>query len=208
MTNGIKRSTIEKLLKINETPEASILEKFAKEEFGDQFQELVEHNILTHFKILKSIEVFDEGSEYTAEIQRRDGKNMYSSSADGKVAVNDEDINLYKINFEWLLRSIMDALDIADRHEPKDILEDNIWALGQHRIEKQNTNIIVVRNIKNTIVFDDLINHLNKHHGVRNKALVIALGKNITNYRLLPSQNELIRIDDAIKWDKGSVPPI
>jgi hypothetical protein len=204
MTSSVKRSTIKKLLQISETQDASIIEKIAKEEFGDQFQELVENNILTHFKILKSIEVFDGESTFFAEIQRRDGKNMYFSAADGWVAVNDEEINLYKISFDWLLRGIMDALDIADRHTPKNILEDKIWALGQHRIEKQNTNIIVARKIKNEITFDGLVNHLNNYHNVRNVALVIALDQNIPDHLSLPNQNELIRIDEAIKWDKDN----
>ena len=203
MSSGIKRSTIEKLLTISENKDASIIEKIANEQFGDQFHELVDKGILTHFKILKSIEVFDGDREFFAEIQRRDGKNMYFSPADGWVAVNDKDINLYKINFEWLLRRIMSALDVAERHESKEICEDRIWALGQHRIEKKHTNIIVVRNIKNAIVFDGLVNHLKKHHRVRNTALVIALDRNLPDHLSLPSQNELIRIDEAIKWDKN-----
>ncbi len=202
MSNGVKRSTIERLLKISETPEASIIEKFAIEEFGDQFRELVDNKILTHFKILKAIEVFDGENEFVAEIQRRDGKNMYFSTADGWVAVSDEDINLYKISFEWLLRKIMDALDIADRHVPKEVLEEKIWALSQHRVERQNINIIVVRNIRNEIVFDALKNYLNNHHKARNPALVIALDQSIPDHLSLPDQNELARIDEAIKWDK------
>ena len=41
MVRSAKQSTIEKLLKIGETPEATIIQKIAHEEFGDQFQELV-----------------------------------------------------------------------------------------------------------------------------------------------------------------------
>ncbi|RLA47308.1 MAG: hypothetical protein DRR42_17680 [Gammaproteobacteria bacterium] len=202
MRNGVKRSTIEKLLKVSETSEASIIERLANEEFGDQFHELVDNNILIHFKILKSIDVFDGENEFVADIQRRDGENMYFSPADGWVAVSDEDINLYKVSFDWLLRKIMDALDIADRHVPKEILEDKIWVLSQHRIEKQNINIIVVRNIKNAIVFDALTNYLNNHHNVRNPALVIALDQQLPAHLQLPDQNNLVRIGEAIKWDK------
>ena len=204
MVRSAKQSTIEKLLKIGETPEATIIQKIAHEEFGDQFQELVDNNILTRFEILKSVEVFDGEREFVTEIQRKDGKNMYFSPADGWVVVSDEDINLYKINFEWLLRVIMNALNIADRHKPKEILEEKIWALGQHRIEKQLINIIVARIINNDTVFEELKNYLNNHHTVRNTALVIALDKNIPVHMLLPNQNELIRIDEAIKWDKDN----
>ncbi|GAB1259160.1 hypothetical protein NBRC116494_36620 [Aurantivibrio plasticivorans] len=201
MSNGVQRTTIEKLLKISETQDATIIEKLAREEFGDLFQELVESGILTHFKLLKSVEVFDGDCEFFADIQRKDGKNMYFSAADGWVAVNDEDINLYQVNFEWLLRRVMDALDIADRHTPKVILEGNIWALGQHRIEKHKTNILTARNIMNETVLDDLKNYLSAHHSVRNPALIIVLDQFISGHVSLPLQNELIRIDEAIKWD-------
>ncbi|ALP54917.1 hypothetical protein Tel_16810 (plasmid) [Candidatus Tenderia electrophaga] len=202
MSNGVQRTTIEKLLKISETQDAAIIEKLAKEEFGDLFQELVESGILTHFKILKSVEVFDGDCEFFADIQRRDGKNMYFSAADGWVAVNDEDINLYQVNFEWLLRRVMDALDIADRHTPKVILEGKIWALGQHRIEKQNTNILVVRDMKSGVVLDALKNYLKIHHKSSNPALVIALDQNLPDHLELPNQNQLGRLNEAIKWDK------
>lgn len=204
MSKDVKRSTMEKLLKIGDISEASIIEKYAIEEFSDQFQELVDHNILVHSEILKSIEVFDGESEFVAEIQRKDDKNMYFSPADGWVTVSNKDINLYKINFEWLLREIMAALDIADRHKPKDILEEKIWALGQHRIEKQLINIIVARNIINDTVFEELKNYLNNHHNARNPALVLVLDQNIPNHLSLPNQNELVRIDEAIKWDKDN----
>lgn len=201
MDEFVKLSTIEKLLEICALPEASILEKLAKHRFGDQFLELVDNNILTHFKFLKSIEVSDGDNEYFADIQRMDGKNMYFSPADGWVAVSDDEINLYKINFGWLLRQIMDVLDIANRYEPNEIMEEKIWALSQHRIEKQRINIVVVRDVKNNNVFEALINYLNNNHGARNPALVIVLDECVPDYLSLPHQNELIRIREAIKWD-------
>lgn len=204
MSNTTKRSTIEKLLKIADNSEASIIEKFAKEEFGCQFQELVAKNIFAYFKNLKSVEVFDGEREFIADVQRRDGKNMYFSPSDGWVAVSDEDINIYKINFEWIIRKIMGALDIADRHSPKEILEEKIWALGQHRIEKQHINIIVVSKIRDENVFDTLKNYLEGHHKARNPALVIALDQCVPGHLILPNQNELLRIGDAIKWDKDN----
>ncbi len=204
MSTPPKKSVVEQLLSIAATPDASIKRKIAREKFGDDYKLLLIENVLNHFKNLKDIEVADSDRAYTAEIERRDGKNMYFSPSDGWVAVLDEDIALYQINFEWLLRVIMNALNIAGRHKPKEILKEKIWALGQHRIERQLINIIVARNIGNDTVFEELKNYLNNHHTVRNTALVIALDKNIPVHMLLPNQNELIRIDEAIKWDKDN----
>ena len=204
MNMGVKKSIFEKVLNIGASPEASIIERIAKEDFGNDFQRVLENDILLHFKNLKDIEVFDGEYEYIVEIQRRDGKNMYFSSADGWVTVMDEEISLYKINFDWLIRQIMNALGIAGRHEPKKILEDGIWALGQHRIEKKNVHIILARNIGQDSVLDSLIQYLNNFHKARDPALVISLDRHIPSHLLLPNQNVLVRIEEAIVFDKSN----
>jgi hypothetical protein len=202
MSKSTKRSVIEKLLKVCETFEASIIEKYARTDFGDFFQELTADNALVNFKTLKVVSVPDGDDEFVAEIERRDGKNGYFSSADGWVAVPDEDLTLYKVNFDWLLQAIMTALAIADRHKPKVVLEEHIWALGQHRIETRNTHIIVARGLRNSTVIQELKTHLDKHHQAKNPGLVITLDPLIPEHLSLPNQNKLVKLTDAIKWDK------
>lgn len=198
----VEKSITEKLLELCSSSEPSIKKSFAKEIFGENCQALIDENILLHFKNLKDVEVCDGDHEYVSEIQRRDGKNMYFSPADGWVAVNEDEIALYKVNLNWFVRQIMIALDIDERHTPKNIFEENIWALGQHRIDKQNINLIVARNLKSSLVLGALVNYLNDFHKARNPALVIALDKSIPSHLVLPGQNKLIKIDEAIKWDK------
>lgn len=202
MSKTIKRHLIEKLLKVCETSEASIIEKYARSSFGDLFQQLTEDNALINFKTLKSVCVPDGDDEFVAEIERRDGKNGYFSPADGWVAVPDEDLTVYKLNFDWLLKIIMGALDIADRHKPKVLFEEYIWALGQHRIETRNTHIIVARGLRSGSVFQDLKTYLDKHHQAKNPALVITLDPLVPEHLSLPNQNKLVKLADAIKWDK------
>lgn len=200
----VKKSVFEKLLSITDSTEPYVKKSIARELFCDDFQDLLVYGILIHFKNLKDIEVVGGDHEYIAEIERRDGENVYFSPEDGWVPVNEEDIALYKINYDWLVKQIMNALDIADRHTPKEILKEYIWALGKHRIEKQSIDVVVVRNIRNGTVMDVLIDHLNTHHKSRNPALVIALDQQIPNHLILPNQNELVRIDEAIVWDKSN----
>lgn len=202
MNKATKRSVIDKLLKVCETSEASIIEKYARTDFGDFFHELTADSALVNFKTLKVVSVPDGHDEFVAEIERRDGKNGYFSSADGWVAVPDEDLTLYKVNFDWLMQAIMAALDIADRYKPKAVLEEYIWALGQHRIETRNTHIIVVRGLRNSTVFQELKAHLEKHHQAKTPALVITLDPLISEHLSLPNQNKLVKLTDAIKWDK------
>ncbi len=202
MNKKTKRHLMEKLIKVCETSEASIIEKYARSSFGDIFQQLTEDKALINFKTLKSVSVPDGDDEFVAEIERRDGKNGYFSPADGWVAVPDEDLTVYKLNFDWLLKIIMGALDIADRHKPKVILEEYIWALGQHRIETRNTHIVVARGLRSGTVFQDLKTHLDKHHQSKTPALVITLDRLVPEHLSLPNQNKLVKLADAIKWDK------
>ena len=154
MTASLRKPIVEKLLKISSDPEASILKRFARDIFRDEFDGLCGCGALDHFKNLKDIEVVDGDSEFTAEIVRRDGKYMYFSPSDGWVGVLDDDIVLYKINFGWLIRQVMNALEIPDWREAKEILKDKIWDLGRHRIERQNIPIAITRNTIDPVVFD------------------------------------------------------
>ena len=198
MSVRINKSIIEILLDIGASSEASIKKKIARQKFADDFQNVLDTNVLVHFKNLKDIEIVDGEHDLSAEIQRRDGKNMYFSPSDGWVAVMDEDIALYKINFDWLLRQIMNALDIADRHDPKVILEDSIWVLGQHWVERQNVHIVIARNIRQNPVLDSLSQYLNKYHKARDPALVLSLDRHIPDHLHLPGQNKLVRLEEAM----------
>lgn len=198
MTASLRKPIVEKLLKISSDPEASILKKFARDIFRDEFDGLCGCGALDHFNNLKDIEVVDGDSEFTAEIVRRDGKYMYFSPSDGWVGVLDDDITLYKINFGWLIRQVMNALDIPDRCEAKVILEDQIWVLGRHRIEKQNMPIVITRNIIDPGVFDALKDYLNNHHKSRDPALVLALDRHLPAHLSLPGQNVLVRFEEAM----------
>lgn len=189
------------LLEIAENAEASLVLSVARKIFGINFDMLHKAGVLKYHGNLSSIEVFDSGEQLSLDIQRRDGKNMYFSTADGWVAVADEDISLYQLNLGWIVSTIMSALDIDSRHV-KEIHPNYIWAFGEHRIEKQKINIIVVRNIKKDFVLDILSDYLGSHHPAKSPALVIALDLNVPKHLRLPNQNELIGISDAMRWDK------
>ena len=198
MTASLRKPIVEELLKISSDPEASILKRIARDIFRDEFDGLCGCGALVHFKNLMDIAVVDGDSEFTAEIVRRDGKYMYFSPSDGWVGVLDDDIALYKINFGWLIRQVMNALEIPDRCEAKEILEDKIWVLGRHRIEKQNIPIAITRNIIDPGVFDALKDYLNNHHKSRDPALVLALDRHLPTHLSLPGQNVLVRFEEAM----------
>ena len=198
MTASLRKPIVEKLLKISSDPEASILKRFARDIFRDEFDGLCGCGALDHFKNLKDIEVVDGDSEFTAEIVRRDGKYMYFSPSDGWVGVLDDDIALYKINFGWLIRQVMNALEIPDWCEVKEILEDKIWVLGRHRIERQIILIAITRNTVDPAVFDELKEYIDNYHRSRDPALVLALDRHLPAYLNLPGQSVLVRLEEVM----------
>lgn len=198
---SINSGLFKNLLEIAENSEASIVLSVARNIFCINLDLLLKGGVLNYHGNLSSIEVFDGGEQLRLDVQRRDGKNMYFSTADGWVAVADEDISLYQLNLGWIISTIMLALDIDNRHV-KEIHPNYIWAFGEHRVEKQKISIIVVRNIKKDFVLDILNSYLDSHHPAKSPALVIALDLNVPKHLRLPNQNELISISDAMRWDK------
>jgi len=202
MSTPIKKTLMEELLELASTSDASILKERAKEIFGDQFDDFVNSKILIPIQSLKSIIIFEGGTDITVDIQRMNGKDVYFSSADGFVEVSDDKFACFQINLIWLVRRVMDALGMPDRHSPKAIFEERIWAFGQHRIGKKILDIIAVRTIQKDSVQDALINYLNSNHKAQNPALVLSLDRRTPSHLKLPNQNTLIRIDEVIKWDR------
>ncbi len=198
MTARLGKPIVEELLKICSDPEASILKRLAREIFREEFDGLCGCDALIHFKNLMDIEVVDGDSEFTVEIVRRDGKYMYFSPSDGWVSVMKEDMALYKINFGWFIRQVMNALEIPDWCEAKEILKDKIWVLGRHRIEKQYIPIVITRNTIDPVVFDALKHYLNNNHNLRDPALVLALDRHLPAHFSLPGQNVLVRCEEAM----------
>jgi hypothetical protein len=201
MSKSIDRLIFEKLIKIAENPDASILLSVAQQIFEHELPQMIQNNVLKYSGVLGNVQVFDKGDLDYFEVQRNDGKNMYFSPSDGWVAISDEDIALYKVDLDWIVREVMFALEINDRHL-KEIHRDYIWALGECRVERQKIPIVIVRNIKKDFILDALLSYLNKSHLAKNPALVIALDLNIPSHLSLPSQNELMSINDVMKWDK------
>ena len=194
----VRKSVFEKLLAIAETPDPDVLEKYAREDFGDEFDKLVESKALIYSGELKDIRVFDGNDEYTAEIVRRGGKNMYRSSSGSWVEAENNEIALYRINFDWLVRKVLDAFGVSNNFRPRALLEENIWVCGQQWIEQKKKPIILVRNINNQLAFEHLIRHLQDNHAGRDPALILTLNKNVPLYFHIPGHNVLLKIEDAM----------
>lgn len=194
----IRKSVFEKILTIAEMPDPNILEKYAREDFGNEFDKLIEAKALIYSGELKDIRIFNGDDEYTTEIVRRGGKNMYRSSSGSWAEAENNEIALYRINFEWLIRQVLDAFGVSNNFNPVVLLEENIWLCGQQWIEQKKKPIILVRNVNNQLAFEQLTRHLQDNHAGRDPALILTLNKKIPLYFHIPGHNVLKKIEDAM----------
>lgn len=194
----VRKLVFEKLLAMAEMHNSEVIEKYAREDFGSEFDELVKSKALIYSGELKDIRVFDGDNEYTTEIVRRGGKNMYRSSSGSWAEAENNEVALYRINFEWLIRKVLDAFGVNNNFKPRELLEGNIWVCGQQWIEQKKKPIILVRNINNQLAFEHLTRHLQDNHAGRDPALILTLNKNIPLYFHIPGHNVLMKIEDAM----------
>ena len=205
MIGKLDKATLEKLLEVAGAPEGTIIMRFAKQMLGDSFESLCEFRAIVHIGNRKDIAIVEGDSEISVDVVRRNGKNMYFSPSDGWVRVSDDDIALYKVDTDWLVRRVMAALEIPSRYRAKPILDDAIWVLGKHRIERQRIAIIIARNLVEPAVFGVLCQYLDNNHKARNPALVVTLDRQLPTHLQLPDQNVLVRLEEALLLESDHV---
>lgn len=198
MIGKLDKATLEKLLEIVGAPEGTIIKRFAKQMLGDSFDSLCESRAIVHIGNRKDIAIVEGDSEISVDVIRRDGKNMYFSRSDGWVGVLDDDIALYKVDTEWLVERVMQALEIPSRYSAKPVLDDTIWIVGKHRIERQRIAIIIAKNLAEPAAFGALCQYLSNNHKARNPALVVTLDRQLPAHLRLPDQNILVRLEEAL----------
>jgi hypothetical protein len=202
MSSTETKITVEEILAIANNAESSVLLQVANEIFGGETLRLLREEAFFLSHHLTEIRVDDGEGDCLYPLERRDGHNGYFSPTDGWVTVSDAQVAVYRVNFTWLLNQIAMGLGITGGPSPRVILKDSIWALGGHRIEGEQIQIIVVRRLAEAVVYEALRDHLTTHHGPSSPALVIALDSHISAHLTLPAQNQLIRIAQAVVWER------
>ena len=185
-------------MEIGRHPAASITAQVLANHFGEDHRNLVKVGIILQANNLEDVVSVDGYDGQTAEVVRQDGRNKYFSQDGVWTDVQDEEIALYKVNHDWFLRQLMDALEIGSHVTPQKVLEEKIWTLGQHWIKQIRIPILVVRNIGYQDVYQHLNRYLEANHAGKDPALVIALDRHITSSLRLTGQNVLVRLEEAM----------
>ena len=181
-----------------ETSSAKITAKNLKEQYSDSIAEKLFATkaliLAPHNQDFDAI-VDDEDRSYA--VQRDSGGMFYFSPKAGRTVVKKDDLLVFQVNFEVVLRIIMNALGVDAHIQPKTIIEDKIWLLGSARLTKRKTPVILGRRLADQDAAEALRNYLQDKHS-HDPAMVLTISTNIPPYFQLPGQNRFVLMKDAI----------
>lgn len=196
----ITPAQFELLCKISDTETSKATLTKLKEIFGsEESRDLISEKSLTHSYNRQDIDVLvdDEERSYAVQPYNR-GVAYFSQTMSKMIPVDSDDLKVYQVNFDWLLRTIMDILEMPSHTQPQMIIENKVWFIGFTWLNKKRVPIIFARTIINQDVTEKLYTYLQDNHK-SNSALILTSSANIPSYFQLPHHNQIISIYDIIE---------
>jgi hypothetical protein len=185
------------LRKIADSPTSTITGQNLADHFGKAGKMLLDVGALIQAGSRNDTESMTDHEGKSVEVVRHEGKNAYFSPTAGWVNVPADDLLLYGACPAWLTNLFKTALGIAAHVEPKPIVEQRAWLLGDTWLKKVKSPIILVTHLRREQVFSGVKAYLEQNHS-KSPALLIALDSSLPAHLSLPAQNRVITIDEAI----------
>ena len=158
---------------------------------------LTKSGLLVDAPYLQDIEVEYEGELRSYPVERHDGNWRYFLQGSGWIQVSSDSLKVSRVDFSAYLKAMMSALDFEARATPEEIEENGVWYLGQTWLKSRKTHIVYVRRLGDESTVSALTGFLEDRHK-SDPALILTTGKNLPAYLLLPGQNRIVTLDDAI----------
>jgi len=182
-----------------ETSSAKITAQNLKEHYSDSAaKKLISTKVLIPAQHNQDVNVTVDDEDRSYAVQRHNGGMAYFSPKAGWTAIKNDDLLVFQVSFDAMLRVVMDALEIPANAQPESIMNNKIWFLGSIWLNKRKTPVILGRRLADQEAAEALQNYLQDRH-TSTPALVLAISSNLPVYLRLPSQNRLVLMDDAIE---------
>lgn len=152
----------------------------------------------------QDIDVVIDDEDLSYAVESHNGSMAYFSPVSGWTPIENDDLLVYQIDFNWLLRGIAGALDISANVKPQVIIEGNAWFLGSAFLNKRKTPIIFARLVTNQNVSKTLCEYLQNRH-TSDPALILTNTANVPSYFQLPGQNRIVPIADALDFESTTL---
>lgn len=195
---GMRADLFRQVCRIADLPSPRVSGENLAEVFGyPDCEKLIAGGGLIQAPHNNDVDITVDDEERSYAVQSHNGGLAYFSQNAGWTTVKSDHLRVYQVNFDWLLRLIMDALGISASMKPKAILDNKIWFLGSVWLNKRKTPVILGRRLTDHDAAESLRNYLQDRHS-HDPALVLAISSNIPAYFQLPDHNQLALMNDAI----------
>jgi hypothetical protein len=198
---GVKTDLFKLVCHIADQPSAKITANNLKEQLGHRpYEQLIANKAFVPAPHGQDIAVMVDDEERSYAIHSRSDGLAYFSPHAGWTPVKGDDLLVYQVNFDWLLRVIMDGLKIPANMQPQTILENKVWFLGSAWLGKRKTPVIFARTITKQDSAESLRGYLQDRHAT-DPALILASAASIPAYFRLPGHNRVVLVSDAIDME-------
>lgn len=135
----LSRKTGEFLLALLEQPQPAIAGAALEDLDPDFGTELTANGSLRRVSTSRSIQIVDDNGisrldlNWASDVERY----AYFDAADGWVAPDSEELQVYRLDTSWWLAWLADQLALENAGKPTEIVPDHAWDLGDIRISRK-----------------------------------------------------------------------
>jgi hypothetical protein len=115
----------------------------------------------------------------------------------GWVKVESEDLKQYLLDVSWLLRQIARAMKIRSDVEPRCLVDDVLWDLGDAWIRKRNIAVLFGRRLNHGDNLDRAIDALTNRIG-RPPGILLSTTERLSRHVRLPGRHHFLPLRDCL----------
>jgi hypothetical protein len=199
-TRVLSRKTGEFLLALLEQPRPAIAGTALEDLDPDIGTELTANGSLPPVSASRSIQIVDDNGVSTRDLNWAPGVERYAyfDAADGWVAPDADELQVYRLDTGWWLAWLADELALENAGKPAELVADHAWDLGDIRISrKRKAPLLFVRRLYADDVRSALIAALERRSG-RSGGVLLTTTRHAFEASTLPGSHCLMAVVESL----------
>ncbi len=199
-TRVLSRKTGEFLLALLEQPRPAIAGTALEDLDPDIGTELTANGSLPPVSASRSIQIVDDNGVSTRDLSWAPGVERYAyfDAADGWVAPDANELQVYRLDTGWWLAWLVDELALENAGKPAELVADHAWDLGDIRISrKRKAPLLFVRRLYADDVRSALIAALDRRSG-RSGGVLLTTTRHALETSTLPGSHRLMAVAESL----------
>jgi hypothetical protein len=178
-------------------PQPLISHRMLESRFGKQGKALLQKGGLQPTDNLRYVSAPQGDDDIEAEVvMLGEGKFGYWGDA-GWVAVDPDDLRQYALDLPWFLRWVANGFQIPKRVNPREVLADHVWLIGDGKFGRQTIPIFFVRHLSSSDALKALRREIRSaYKGKTTIVLTPAVNDDIAE---LPRELTVISLPDVVE---------